>query len=66
MLGDITVTSMGAREMSGRDGSWSVGGLVNQPRQRRQGDRHTGRRAELEWALLEGFFASPSLNESNP
>ncbi|AWP01290.1 Hypothetical protein SMAX5B_005671, partial [Scophthalmus maximus] len=47
-------------------GSRSVGALVNQPRQHRRGDRHTGRRAESEWALLEGFCASPSLNESNP
>ncbi|KAK5935477.1 hypothetical protein CgunFtcFv8_020837 [Champsocephalus gunnari] len=29
-------------------------------------DRLTGRGTEPEWALLPGFFASPSLNESNP
>lgn len=66
VLGDIAVRSMGAREPFGRAGSRCVGGLVNQPRQQRQGNRHTGRRAEPEWALLQGFFASPSLNESNP
>lgn len=62
----LTVTSLGARELSRRAGGWFVGGLVNWPGKQRRGDRHTGRRAEPEWALLEGFFASPSLNESNP
>lgn len=64
VLGCITVTSMGAREPPGRAGSRSVGGAGQSAAA--AGDRHSGRRAEPEWALLEGFFDSPSLNESNP
>lgn len=56
----------GARDLSGWAGSSLSEGLVNQPRGQRRGDRHTERRPEPVWALLEGFFASPSLNESNP
>lgn len=35
-------------------------------RGQRRGDRQTARRAQPVWAPLEGFSASPSLNESNP
>lgn len=41
-------------------------GADKRPQQHRQQDRHAGWRTEPEWALLEGFFGSPSLNESNP
>lgn len=56
--------------LSGRDylatGSRSAGRVGELAWRQRRGDRLTGRRTELDWALLEGFFASPSLNESNP
>jgi len=57
---------MGARESSGLAGGRSAKRAGQLARRQRRGDRHTGRGAEPERALLEGFFASPSLNESNP
>lgn len=66
VLGCITVTSRVHESCPGELVAALSEGLVNQPWQQRQGDRHTGRRTEPKWALLEGFFASPSLNESNP
>lgn len=66
LCGHISTAGVGCWE------SWSAGasgtsdsGLVRQPGSR-DGDSHTGRKVEPDWALLEGFFASPSLNESNP
>lgn len=67
--GCFTAASTGAGEASRLTDRLATGALlepVSRPLQQRQGDRHAGRRAESEWALLEGFFASPSLNESNP
>lgn len=67
-LGCITLTGvMGAREPSGRAGSWVCRrGWSISPG---SGDKGTGTQGEglsRSGALLEGFFASPSLNESNP
>lgn len=62
----IPATNAEQESHGGERGAALLQGLDNRPWQQRGQDRHAGWRTEPEWALLEGFFASPSLNESNP